>query len=116
VFVVEDEALIRMMVVDMLEELGHTIAAEAGHIVQAIKLASSAEFDLAVLDVNIEGKFITPVAQVVAARGLPIVFATGYGALGLPEEFHGHAALTKPFELSALRSTIDAATTSAPSR
>jgi CheY-like chemotaxis protein len=116
VFVVEDETLIRMMVVDMLEGLGHTIAAEAGHLDQAIKLAVSAEFDLAILDVNVDGKFITPVAKLIAARGLPIIFATGYGALGLPEEFNGHAALTKPFEVSVLRSIIDAATASAPPR
>jgi CheY-like chemotaxis protein len=113
VFVVEDEALIRMMVVEMLEGLGHTIAAEAGHLEQAIKLASSAEFDLALLDVNVDGELITPAAKLIAARGLPIIFATGYAARGLPEEFSGHAALTKPFELSALRSTIDAVTASA---
>jgi len=89
VFVVEDEALIRMMVVDMLEELGHTIAAEAGHIDQAIKLASSAEFDLAVLDVNIEGKFITPVAATIKARGLPIIFALAMDRLGCRTNFAG---------------------------
>jgi CheY-like chemotaxis protein len=51
IFVVEDEALIRMMVVEMLEELGHTIAAEAGHLDKALELAGSVDFDLAVLDV-----------------------------------------------------------------
>jgi len=114
VFVVEDEALIRMMVVEMLEELGHTIAAEAGHLDKAAELARSIDFDLALLDVNVDGKLITPVANLVAARGLPIIFATGYGAVGLPEEFRGHATLAKPFELSALRATIDAVTACAP--
>jgi len=107
VFVVEDEALIRMMVVDMLEELGHTIAAEAGHLDKALELAGSIDFDLAVLDVNIDGKLITPVAKLIAVRKLPIIFATGYGAMGLPDEFRGHAALAKPFELSALAATIE---------
>lgn len=110
VFVVEDEAIIRMMVVEMLEELGHTIAAEAGHLDKALELAGSIDFDLAVLDVNVEGKLITPVAKLIATRGLPIIFATGYGAMGLPDEFRGHAALTKPFELKALEATIAAAT------
>jgi CheY-like chemotaxis protein len=107
IFVVEDEALIRMMVVEMLEELGHSIAAEAGHLDKALELAGSVDFDLAVLDVNIAGKLITPVAEKIKARGLPIIFATGYGAIGLPDEFRGHAALPKPFELSALAATIE---------
>jgi CheY-like chemotaxis protein len=110
VFVVEDDAIIRMMVVEMLEELGHTIAAEAGHLDKAIELARSTDFDLAVLDVNIAGKLITPVAELIKARSLPIIFATGYGAIGLPDEFRGHAALAKPFELKALAATISAVT------
>jgi CheY-like chemotaxis protein len=85
VLVVEDEAMIRILVTDMLGELGHTIAAEAGHIDQALELAKSAEFDLAILDVNLRGKLITPVAEMIRARGRPIIFATGYGADGLPE-------------------------------
>ena len=52
VFLVEDEALIRMMVVEMLEELGHSVAAEAGGIDEAMRLAQSADFDLAILDVK----------------------------------------------------------------
>jgi CheY-like chemotaxis protein len=110
VFVVEDEAIIRMMVVEMLEELGHMIAAEAGHLDNALELARSTDFDLAVLDVNIAGKLITPVAKLIEARGLPIIFATGYGAIGLPDEFRGHAALAKPFELKVLATTISAVT------
>jgi hypothetical protein len=47
------------------------------------------------------------VAKLVAARGLPIIFATGYGAMGLPDEFRGHAALPKPFELNTLAATIE---------
>ena len=60
VFLVEDEVMIRMMVADMLEELGYRIAAEAGEITEAIKLAQAAEFDFAILDVNVNGKVISP--------------------------------------------------------
>jgi CheY-like chemotaxis protein len=56
VFVVEDEVMIRIMVVDMLEELGHTVSAEAGRLDQAFQLAQSTDFDLAILDVNSTGK------------------------------------------------------------
>ena len=107
IFVVEDEAMIRMMVVDMLEELGHTIAAEAGHLDKAIEFARSADFDLAILDVNLSGKMITPVAELIKARGVPLIFATGSGAAGVPEAFKGCPALQKPFEFKALELAIN---------
>jgi CheY-like chemotaxis protein len=107
VFVVEDEVMIRMMVADMLDQLGHTIAAEAGHVDQALELAQSAEFDLAILDVNVRGKLITPVAELIKARGRPIIFATGYGSEGLPEGFRDFPALPKPYPLEALAKAID---------
>jgi hypothetical protein len=69
VFVVEDEPMIRIIVADMLGVLGHTIAAEAGHVDQALELAQSAEFDLAILDVNIDDKQIIPVADLIKTRG-----------------------------------------------
>ena len=78
VFLVEDEVMIRMMVADMLEELGHSVAAEAGEIGEAVKLVQSTEFDLAILDVNVNGKVITPVAELITARNRPFIFATGY--------------------------------------
>ena len=58
VFLVEDEVMIRMMVADMLEELGYSVAAEAGEIGEAVRLAQSTDFDLAILDVNVNGKVI----------------------------------------------------------
>ena len=64
IFLVEDEVMIRMMVADMLEELGYSIAAEAGDIKQALQLAHTTDFDLAILDVNVNGKVISPVAEV----------------------------------------------------
>jgi CheY-like chemotaxis protein len=96
VFLVEDESMIRMMVADMLEELGHMIAAEAGHLDRAMELARSAEFDLALLDVNVKGQMTFPVAELIQARGLPFIVATGYGAEGVPEQFRHHPVLQKP--------------------
>lgn len=80
ILLVEDEVMIRMMVADMLEELGYTIAGEAGDIDEGIRLVQAVDFDIAILDVNVNGKVITPVAEAVQMRGLPLVFATGYGA------------------------------------
>ena len=106
VFLVEDEVMIRMMVADMLEELGYSVAAEAGEINEAIRLAQSVEFDLAILDVNVNGKVISPVASVIEARNRPFIFATGYGAQGLPEEYRTRPALQKPFQMETLAKMI----------
>ena len=107
VFLVEDEVMIRMMVADMLEELGYRVAAEAGEINEAIKLAQSTEFDFAILDVNVNGKVISPVAELIKARNRPFIFATGYGSSGLPEEYRDRPALQKPFQLETLAQMID---------
>ena len=107
VFLVEDEVMIRMMVADMLEELGYSIAAEAGDISEAIRLAQSTDFDLAILDVNVNGKVISPVADLIKARNRPFIFATGYGSAGLPEEYRDRPALQKPFQLETLGKVID---------
>ena len=109
IFLVEDEVMIRMMVADMLEELGYSIAAEAGEINEAIKLAQSIEFDLAILDVNVNGKVISPVADLIAARERPFIFATGYGSSGLPAEYRDRPALQKPFQIETLARTIQQA-------
>jgi DNA-binding response OmpR family regulator len=107
VFVVEDEPMIRIMVMDMLSELGCRVAAEAGDVEEAAKLAQSAEFDLAILDVNVRGELITPVAKLIRARRRPIIFATGYGSDGLPDQFRDLPALQKPFQQDALAAMID---------
>ena len=109
VFLVEDEVMIRMMVTDMLVDLGHSIAAEAGEIDEALRLAESADFDLAILDVNVNGKVISPVAEVIEARNRPFIFATGYGAQGLPPEYRDRPALQKPFQMESLAAMIERA-------
>jgi CheY-like chemotaxis protein len=113
VFLVEDEVMIRMMVADMLDELGYTVVAEAGEIDEAIRLAQTTYFDLAILDVNVNGKVISPVADLIKARNRPFIFATGYGFSGLPEEYRDRPALQKPFQLETLGKMIDNAMRSA---
>ncbi|WP_439407949.1 response regulator [Bradyrhizobium sp. DASA03076] len=102
VFLVEDEVLIRMMVAEMVTELGHTVAAEAGDLPSALEHANDDAFDLAVLDVRLGRDSIAPVAEVLAHRNIPFAFATGYGADGVPEEFSGRPWLQKPFAIEQL--------------
>ena len=108
VLVVEDELMIRMLLHDMLAELGYTLAGEAGRIEEALALAEQGEFDVAVLDVNLNGQPISPVVDVLIERGVPFVFATGYGQRGVPEPYRGAPTLQKPFQVEALARAIDA--------
>ena len=107
VLVVEDELMIRMLLEDMLGELGYTVAAEAGRLDEALAAAKSAEIDVAILDVNLNGQPILPVADALAARGTPFVFATGYGERGLPEPYRDRPTLKKPFQLEGLKQMLD---------
>ena len=119
IFLVEDEALVRMTLAAMVEELGHRVVAEAGTIKEAGAIAMTGVFDLAILDINIDGLGIDPVAHVIERRGLPFLFVTGYGAEWLPSLFRRRPVLEKPVSLDRLRDTIDtllehAANSSAP--
>ena len=100
VFLVEDEVLIRMMVAEMVTELGHT------DLPSALKHANDAAFDLAVLDVQLGRHSIAPVAKVLAHRNIPLAFATGYGADGGSEEFRERPWLQKPFQIDQLERCI----------
>jgi CheY-like chemotaxis protein len=113
VLVVEDELMIRMLLEGMLTDLGHTVAAEAGAIEEAMTLAKQGEFDIALLDVNLNGKPITPVVEILIARGVPFVFASGYGQRGVPEPYRSSPTLQKPFQVEALAQAIDAASKAA---
>ena len=83
ILVVEDEALIAVMVEDMLTDMGSNVIGPAATIEAALRLARSEELDAAVLDVNVRGERIDPVAEALMARGVPVLFATGYGEVRL---------------------------------
>lgn len=99
ILVVEDEALVAMLVEDALLDAGATVLGPAATVAEALALLErEAPPDAAVLDLNLAGETSTPVADALAARGLPFVIATGYGASGLPP---GHAdvpVLAKPYD------------------
>jgi CheY-like chemotaxis protein len=109
VLVVEDELMIRMLLEDMLGELGYTVAAEAGRIDEALQAAKTADFDLAILDLNLDGEPVLPVADALVARGMPFVFATGYGERGLPEPYRNRPTLKKPFQMEGLKQMLQSA-------
>jgi CheY-like chemotaxis protein len=102
-----------MMITDMLEELGYGTAAEAGDMTSALLLAQRAQFDFAILDVNLDGEMIWPVAEVLKTNNVRFLFASGYGSPSLAEAFHGCVALQKPFPIESLAMAISQATSSA---
>ena len=109
VLVVEDEAMIRMLLEDMLGELGYIVAAQAARVEEALEAAKTAAFDVAILDINLNGQTIVPVAEALDARGMPFVFATGYGEHGLPEAFRDRPTLKKPFQMDGLGRSLEVA-------
>ena len=104
--IVEDEYLIRLLLEDMLVELGCSIAAVASNLDEAKQAAQTAEIVLAILDVNIDGQQVFPVADILRGRKLPFIFITGYGARGLPENYRDTPTLQKPFQMEDLKTTL----------
>ncbi|HEX8584048.1 MAG TPA: response regulator [Allosphingosinicella sp.] len=106
VLLVEDEAIIAMTAEDMLEELGCTIAAMAANLDEAMACAEHGGFDLALLDINLNGQQSLPVAALLRAAGTPFVFTTGYGAAGSTAEFADAPLVTKPYQIGDLEAAI----------
>lgn len=110
VLVVEDEMTIALLIEDMLSDLGHEVVSLAMRLPQALKLAETTDIDFAILDINLDGRMSFPVAERLRDRGIPFVFASGYGSAGLEEPWRGTVAvMRKPFELKELAGMIDRA-------
>jgi CheY-like chemotaxis protein len=97
VLIVEDEMLVALLVEDALTSLGIEVVDTVGTIEEALRAAAKGAFDCAILDVHLHGKDVYPVADALAAQGVPFIFASGYGEGGLPERYRGRPTLPKPF-------------------
>jgi len=104
--VVEDEAIISILVEDVVNEFGSEVVGPVAKIQDALDLARHAELDAAILDINLGGAVIFPVADVLRERGIPFIFATDYGATSLPLRFRDRPALQKPFDFEALAKAL----------
>ena len=106
VLVVEDEAMVGMLIKDMVLDCGGEVVGPAARLDNALTLAREAAIDVAILDINLAGVLTYPVAKLLCERGIPFIFATGYGANGLLEEFQDYPALQKPFSQMDLEQAL----------
>lgn len=106
VLIVEDEGMVAMLLEDMLADLGHQTIATVNMLEQAAQLIAQNELDLAILDVNLNGKTTYPLAEELKQRNIPFIFATGYGHSGLAAEWRDRPVLQKPFQLQDLEQAL----------
>jgi len=106
ILLVEDEALIALMLEDMVEGMGCAVTGLAPRIALGVTLADTGQFDVAILDVNVAGENVEPVADRLSARGVPFIFATGYGEAGVPLRYRGRPVVAKPFRSDQLEAAI----------
>ena len=109
ILIVEDEPLIAMMLEDFLESLGHSIAATCDSVDTAMAEVEKGGFDVAILDVNLKGQNVWPVAARLREQGVPFVIASGGHVDPPPAEFAAVPLIEKPYTVDRVTPTINAA-------
>jgi CheY-like chemotaxis protein len=109
VLVVEDEALVSMLLEAMLEDLGCAVVGPAGRVAEGLGLVQDGcdGIDVALLDVNVAGEQVFPVAEALKAAGKPFAFSTGYGDAGVGEAWRGSPSLQKPYTFDDVKSVLE---------
>ena len=108
VFVVEDEGPVAMLLEAMLGDLGCAVVLSAASVAEALDLLKRGGFDLALLDVNLAGEKVFPVADELRRLGTPFVFSSGYGASGLRPDLADVPIIQKPYRLGDLAAALAA--------
>jgi len=106
ILVVEDEAAISLLLEDMLLDFGCEVIGPAARLSAALDAVARERVDLAILDVNVAGEPIYPVAEALAQRSIPFVFSTGYGSAGIRDAFRDRPVLQKPFAQHDLKQKL----------
>lgn len=109
VLIVEDEPLIAMMLEDFLDVLGKNAVATADSVASALAAIGEAEIDAAILDVNLRGgEKSTPIAEALASKNIPFVFASGGSGDSVDERFRDRPMLQKPFTMDGVERALAA--------
>jgi DNA-binding response OmpR family regulator len=109
ILIVEDEPLIAMMLEDFLESLGHRVHGTCDNVAEALEQADRGGFDLAILDVNLKGENVWPVATRLRSQGVPFVIASGGHVDPPPVEFAAVPLIEKPYTVDRVTPAIEAA-------
>lgn len=106
ILIVEDEMLVAMLIEDVILDLGHEVVGPAMRLDAALSVANNEEFDFAILDINLAGQQSFPVADRLTERGIPFMFASGYGAAGLSPPYTTAPILQKPFSPAQVETAL----------
>ena len=109
ILIVEDEPLIAMMLEDFLDSLGHIVRGTCDTVQCALDEVEKGGFDLAILDVNLKGESVWPVASLLRERGLPFIIASGGHVDPPPPEFDDAPVIEKPYTVDRVTPAIEAA-------
>jgi CheY-like chemotaxis protein len=109
ILIVEDEPLIAMMLEDFIQSIGHRVSGSCDSVKSALAEVEKGDFDLAILDVNLKGESVWPVASALRGKGTPFVLASGGHVDPPPPEFAGVPMIEKPYTIDRVTPIIDAA-------
>jgi DNA-binding response OmpR family regulator len=113
ILIVEDEPLIAMMLEDFIQSLGHQVSGNCDSVATALKQVEKGDFDLAILDINLKGESVWPVASALRGKGIPFVLATGGHVDPPPAEFASVPTIEKPYTIDRVTPIIEAVLASA---
>ena len=116
VLIVEDEALVALVLADQLTDMGISVVGPCSSVAAAKSAALANELDAAILDVNLGGELVYPVADLLAAKGVPFIFVTGYGHESIDRRFAHNPILEKPVEREVLEALLGRSSNDAPLR
>jgi len=106
VLLVEDEMMVALLLETVLIDLGHQVVGPVARLERGLEVVEREAIDLAVLDVNIDGREVYPIAAALEARGIPFIFTTGYGIDGLHSAYRNRPVLQKPYRSDDLKAAI----------
>lgn len=108
IFVVEDSPVMAEVLAEMLKDLGCEVVGPMGNLGIALEMAAAEAIDAAVIDLNIRGGKVYPVARTLSQRGIPFLVVSGYGDWTMPAEWRTRPRLVKPFSPEALEAELRA--------